>query len=468
MKQIAVSNKRRRRHGISPVRWTSLSFLAVIIVGSLLLTLPIANKGPVEPYINNLFISVSAVCVTGLSPIVLIDTYSVFGQVVVMLLIQIGGLGFFTFLYFFLYTTRARLSMSTKLVFQEALNQDNMHELPRILKTIISYTAGVEAVGAVFWAIALIPRYGIGKGICYGIWHSVSAFCNAGFDLLGSNSLIGWQNNFLINAVTAAEIVLGGIGFFVVLDLFDRIRAEKRRDLGFSVRRCVRKLSLHTKLVLVTTALLLVLGTIGFLGLEFHNPGTIGRMPLRWKIGTSFFQSVTARTAGFATVDMASLHTATKMLMCVLMFIGGSPGSTAGGIKTVTFALVILMIIGVCHGRDNVIVWGRKVRTNTVLQAFTVFALGLTACVIGVLILSITEPQQQVQNLMLEVFSAFGTVGLSASVTPTLSDVGKSVIMILMYMGRIGPISLMLLFTRISQKHRLNELKYPETDVMVG
>lgn len=463
-----TASRKKRKFSMSPTKLSALSFLAVIFVGSILLTMPFANKGPVKPYIDNLFVSVSAVCVTGLTPITLIDTYNVFGQVVVALLIQIGGLGFLTFLYFFFNITRRKISLTNKMVFQEALNQDNLRQLPRILKTIFIYTGTVEGIAAIIWGVALYPKYGLGTSIYYGIWHAISGFCNAGFDLLGSNSLINYQNNFLINFVACAEIILGGIGFFVVLDIHDKIKQEKSRRCQFSMKRFLHSLSLHTKIVLIMTATLLIGGTVFFLIFEFNNPKTIGHMSLPWKIGTSFFQSTTTRTAGFATVSMYDCTTASKILLSILMFIGGSPASTAGGIKTVTFALCALMVLSVYRGSDEVVFKGRRIKKRTILRAFSVFLLGLTACVLGMMIISISDPDLLLPNIMMEVFSAFGTVGLSASVTPTLSVVGKCVIMILMYTGRIGPVSLILLFARKSQNRAKKEIRYPDEDVIVG
>lgn len=464
----SVTTSRKKKQIMSPTKLTALSFLVVIFVGSILLTMPFANKGAVKPYIDNLFVSVSAVCVTGLTPITLIDTYNLFGQIVVMLLIQIGGLGFLTFLYLFYFITRRKISLSNKMVFQEALNQDNLQRLPRILKTIIIYTFTVEGIAAIIWGCALSPYYNLPTCIYYGIWHAVSGFCNAGFDLLGSTSLIHYQTNFWINFVAAAEIILGGLGFLVILDILDKIKRERSHECRFSFKHMIHSLSLHSKIVLMMTPFLLISGTILFLLFEFNNPKTIGHMSFAWKIGASFFQSTTMRTAGFATVSMYDLRSVTKILMCILMFIGGSPASTAGGIKTVTFALVVLMLVAVYRGREEVTFLGRRIKKRIVLRAFSIFALGLTACVLGVMILSISDPKLELANIMMEVFSAFGTVGLSASVTPTLSVIGKIVIMTLMYTGRIGPVSLILLFTRNSQNRASKEIKYPDEDVIVG
>lgn len=468
MNQISVPRNKRRKHLISPVKLTALSFLAVIIVGSLLLTTPLANKGAVKPYIDNLFVSVSAVCVTGLTPITLKDTYDIFGQIIVIVLTQIGGLGFLTFLYLFFYMTRKRISLENKMIFQEALNQDNLSQLPRILKTTIIYTAVVEGIAAILWMMVFIPRFGIAKGIYFGIWHAISGFCNAGFDLLGSDSLIHYATNPMVNFVAGAEIILGGIGFFVILDLHDKLKKEREKRGRFSFKRYVHSLRLHTKLVFITTIILLFGGAVLFFLLEHNNSATIGHMSLGNKLMTAFFMSTTTRTAGFTTVNMFNLHTATKLIMCLLMFIGGSPASTAGGIKTVTFALVFLMLRSVYHGNDQVYVLGRRIKKRTVLRAFSVVALGMTACVIGSLIMSVSDPWVSLADNFVEIFSAFGTVGLSASVTPGLSAIGKCIDMILMYTGRIGPVSLIMLFASRSYNDKHKKIRYPDEDVLVG
>lgn len=463
-----LAHREKKKTPMTPTKKIALSFLAVIIIGAVLLSSPIANKGAVAPIIDNLFISVSAVCVTGLAPITLIDTYNLFGQIVIMFLIQIGGLGFITFLYLVLHVSRRQISLKSKMVFTEALNQESFRKLPIILKTIFAYTFIVEGIAAILLSFVFVPEFGIIKGIYYGIWHAVSGFCNAGFDLLGSNSLIKYQNNALVNFIICSEIILGGIGFLVVRDLIDNFRKEKNRKTNFSFKRYLQSLTLHTKIVFIMTISLLVSGTVMFFLLEYNNPQTIGHMSLPWKIGTSFFQSTTTRTAGFATVSMYHLRSVTKILMCMLMFVGGSPASTAGGIKTVTFALVVMMLITVYKGQEEVVVFRRRVKKRIVLRAFSIFALGLTACIVATMILSITEGNKALADILMEVFSAFGTVGLSASLTPTLSVVGKLVIIVLMYMGRIGPISLMILFARKSQGHVSKEIRYPDEDVIVG
>lgn len=467
MKDIVLT---RRKHSgrLSAPKKVSLSFLAVIIIGAIVLSLPFSNKKEAASFLDNLFIATSAVCVTGLSPLTVVDQYNLFGQTVLIILVQIGGLGFLTFLYLFLFLARQRITLSRKLVFTEALNQNSLSMLPRLLKTIFIYTVSIETIGLIFFSMFFIPRLGALKGLYYGIWHSISAFCNAGFDLCGSTSLVAYYTNPIINFIVPFEIIMGGLGFIVVLDIHDKYIKEKRRSSSFSWRHLFGSFALHTKIVLMMTVSLIIIGTLLFFIMEFNNPATIGKMNLVDKLVVSFFQSVTTRTAGFSTVDMYSLNRITKILMCSLMFIGGSPASTAGGIKTVTFALVLLLMRTTYRGIEETTVFQRRIKKRTLVRAFSIFFLGLMLCIISSSIMLITEPKQDYLNILMEVFSAFGTVGLSASVTPALSIVGKCVDIILMYAGRIGPISLMILFTKRSHDKNTKEFKYPDEDVLVG
>lgn len=468
MKDIVLGKHRRNSSIFSAPKKVSLSFLAVILIGSLLLCLPFANKNHVASFLDNLFVSTSAVCVTGLTPITIVDQYNLFGQIVIIILVQIGGLGFLTFLYLFLFIARKKISLSRKMVFTEALNQTSLNVLPRLLKTIFIYTFVIEFIGFVFFSCFFIPRIGVVKGLYFGIWHSISAFCNAGFDLCGSTSLIAYNTNPILNFIVPFEIIMGGIGFIVVLDIHDKFKKELKRPSKFSWYHLFKSFALHTKIVLIMTVSLILFGTILFLIMEYNNPATIGKMPLLDKVIVSFFQSVTTRTAGFSSVDMYSLQRITKILMCGLMFIGGSPASTAGGIKTVTFALVLLLMRTVYRGGEETTVFQRRIKKRTLVRAFSVFFIGLMFCIISSAIMLATEPKQDYLNILMEVFSAFGTVGLSASVTPALSVIGKCIDILLMYTGRIGPISLIILFTTRSHEKNTKDFKYPDEDVLVG
>lgn len=456
-----------RQQSIPAGKLIAYSFLVIILIGSILLTLPFTNKITPTSYINNLFVATSAVCVTGLSPIVVREQYNVLGQLILIVLVQIGGLGFMTFLFLFLNIVRSKITLRNRALFQEALSQDNLALLPRLLRTIFIYTFGMELLGALLFSLVFVPEFGLIRGIYYGFWHAVSGFCNAGFDLLGSTSLIKYQLNPAINFIVCMLIITGGIGFRVVLDLYDKWQNESHKKTYFSFSRYCHSLMLHTKVVLITTLILLVSGTLLFLTMEFSNPATIGTFDPGQKLMVSFFQSTTTRTAGFATVDMASMNRVTKMMMCVYMLIGGSPASTAGGIKTVTFAMMVIMIYCVINGKSEVVIFNRRIKKRIMNQALSIVSISIAICIVALMMLLTIEPHIEVLDLAMEVFSAFGTVGLSCSVTPQLCSLSKLIVIVLMYTGRIGPISMMFLFSTRNAR-RQSEIKYPDEDVLIG
>ena len=451
----------------SPTRRIAFSFLVVILIGSLLLTLPISNADKIAPYINHLFIATSATCVTGLVPVVVVTQYTFFGQLVILCLIQIGGLGFLTLLNLMIVALKKKLSYTNKMVMQEALNQSSMRGITRYIKRTIKYTFTLELLGAALLAIRFIPDFGLLKGIYYSLFHAISAFCNAGFDILGSQSLIGYQNDILVNLVICFLIISGGLGFIVWIDLRMSWQKYKEKFRIFQLKRYLSTLSIHTKIVLIMTTFLLFSGTVLFLVLEFNNPETLG--PLSWfdKVLASFFQSTTLRTAGFATVNMGALQDQTKFFMSIFMFIGGSPAGTAGGIKTVTFAICILYVLSLVKGNDSVTLMKRTIPEQIVKRSMTITFVSVTIVIIGLFCLTIVEDKAFI-DLVFEVFSAFGTVGLTANVTPLLSNIGKIIIMILMYIGRIGPITMVLVFAKRYNQMKGKNIIYPNGDVLIG
>ena len=462
MKEVIVRGKKKRM--IKPTRQIALSLLAVIFIGSLLLTLPIANNGTPARYLDHLFVATSATCVTGLVPYPTVDQYSLFGQIVILCLIQIGGLGFLTFMTLIYVKARKRLSFTSKLVVQEALNVNSLNNLSHFLRNIVIYTFLFEGIGALLLCSQFIPDYGLFKGLYMGVFHSISAFCNAGFDIIGASSLVPYQNNLIINFTICILIIMGGLGFCVWFDIANKIKE------GFSFRksavRIFKSLELHSKLVLTTTVFLLISGTILVYLLEYKNPNTIGGMDGGYKLMGAFFQSTTLRTAGFATIDCAQLTVATKFIMCIYMFIGGSPAGTAGGVKTVTFAVIMITLKSLFKGDDNVNVFKRRIEIDFLKRSLCIFIFSLALVVVGLFCLTITEEQSFI-DLCFEAFSGFATVGLTAGLTPSLSDVGKIVIIILMYIGRIGPITMMLSFMRKSQKNTGN-MVFPKGEIIIG
>lgn len=446
----------------SPTRIIAFSFFAVIVIGSLLLSLPICHSVDI-PYIDHLFTAVSATCVTGLVTVTVCEEYTLLGQIVIILMIQIGGLGFLTLLSMFFVKFKKRLSYSNKMIMQEALNQNTLNDIGLFIQRVIQYTFAFEGLGAIFLMIEFIPEFGLFKGIYYSIFHSISAFCNAGFDILGSTSLIGYQSNVLVNIVISSLIIAGGLGFIVWIELKERIMKLIYKKI--SLKKVIGTLSLHSKIAIITTAILLLSGTVLFFLLEYDN--TISHLSFGDKLLTSYFQSVTLRTAGFASVDMGMLKDATKFIMCIFMFIGGSPAGTAGGLKTVTFAIIVLSCISLTQGKEKVSVFRRTIDSMVARRALMIALISLSMTFIALLILSITENKSFI-DLMFEVYSAFATVGLTASLTPYLTSIGKIVIMILMFIGRIGPLTMMLLFVKKHNQLNGKEIEYPDGDVLIG
>ena len=460
-------HKSKKKKSFSPMRRIAFSFFMVILIGSFLLACPFSNQGTIAPYIDHLFIATSATCVTGLVPVVVADQYTLIGQLVIILLIQIGGLGFLTLLNMFIYALRKRLTYTNKIIMQEALNQNSMAAIGIYIKRVIKYTAFFELMGAVLLSLVFVPEFGVVKGLYYGLWHSISAFCNAGFDVIGPNSLIPYQTNILVNLTIAGLIIAGGLGFVVWIDLRMSWRHYKENFKFFKLKTFFSSLSLHTKVVLVATISLLLGGTLVILFLEYNNPGTIGSLSFGDKVLASFFQSTTTRTAGFASVNMAALHDSTKLFMSILMFIGGSPAGTAGGIKTVTLVISLMYIFSLQNGHETVSMFKRRVDDQVVKRSLTISILSFFICSLGLFILSMNEGADFI-DLIFEVFSAFGTVGLSAALTPTLTVLGKIVIIILMYIGRIGPMTMVLVFAKKYKQKKGQDIMYPTADVLIG
>ncbi|MFQ8706352.1 MAG: TrkH family potassium uptake protein [Thomasclavelia sp.] len=466
--KVGILKKKREHHTMRPTRQIAFSFFAVILIGSILLSLPICNNGAPTNYLNNLFIATSATCVTGLVPVVTSEQFNLLGQLVIIILIQIGGLGFLTFLNLLLVMIKKKISLTNKIVLQEALNQPSLNAIPKFLKNVIKYTFIVEGIGAILLSFVFIPEYGILKGIYYSVFHAISAFCNAGFDVLGSNSLIGYQTNIIITLVIPGLIIMGGLGFIVWFDIAQAVKKEFNKPSKFNWLHLFKSFSLHTKIVLIVTFILLFMGTILFYLCEFYNPDTLGKLNLFDQLQVSFFQSTTLRTAGFASVDIASLYPYTKFMMCIFMFIGGSPAGTAGGIKTVTFAISILMVYNIYHGRKEVAVFARRIPKRLIIRSFAIITIGISLALTSIFILSISEDAPFI-DIIFEAISAFGTVGLSASLTPSLTAIGKIIIMILMFVGRIGPITMIISFARKSYINAgKKEVRYTDGNILLG
>ncbi len=444
---------------LRPTQIIILGFLAVILFGALLLTLPISSKsGAGTPFIDALFTATSATCVTGL---VVVDTaahWSVFGQLVILAMIQVGGLGFITMACLVSFLLRRKISLRERLIMVESFNQSEIQGIVWLARRVLTVTFVVELSGALILSARLIPEFGLLGGAYRGTFMAVSAFCNAGFDVIGKYgefvSLMPYVGDFVINVTVMGLIVFGGLGFFVWADLY-----RYKPGVGYQFK-------LQTILVLTVTAILIVGGAAMIFAFEYHNPQTIGNLPLPQKILASFFQSVTTRTAGFNTIDQAAMSDMSKLVSMILMFIGGSPGSTAGGIKTVTLAVILVTVYNVVRGRKSVNVLGKHIGHGIILRALSIALIGVMVLFVGVVILSATE-EAGLQVLLYEAVSAFGTVGVTQSLTPDLTSVGKCVIMVLMFFGRVGVLTIGFAIAA-KQNDGANKIRYPRVQLMVG
>lgn len=442
-----------------------VGFALVILLGGFLLALPICNAdGKWLDFTDALFTSCTAVCVTGLVTIVPAVQFTLLGKVILLLLIQIGGLGIIVCTMGAFLILRRQITIRNRMLIQENFNLNTMTGLVALLIYVIRGTFFVEGIGALLYGFQFVPEYGFFRGIWYAVFHSISAFCNAGIDILGANSLQSYQGNPLMNFTTIFLIISSGLGFLVWQDLTRMVKRIVRREA--TVLRSLQKLRLHTKLALSVTLILIFGGTLFFFCLEYTNPQTLGGLSLGQKWMAALFQSVTTRTAGFFTIPQNLFREPSKLVSCILMFIGGSPGGTAGGIKTVTVAVLLLTCGSVLSGNADTECFHRRIPATNVRTGFSVFTVSFLATLIGTGIIMATESTGLMPALY-EVTSAVATVGLSEGLTPVLSAAGKLVIILLMYMGRLSPVTLALLFAG-KFSGRKNSRKLAEERVMVG
>lgn len=461
---LTLREKLMRKLG--PTRLLALSFLLLIFLGAILLGLPFTNKtGQALNFLDSLFIATSATCVTGLVPTALFSQYNIWGHTVILLLIQIGGLGVMSLIAFALTMMKQRLHHSEKKMIQDALNKDDLQDVPRFLRNIIQYTFIFEGLGAALLALRFVPLYGLKQGLYNAVFLSVSAFCNAGMDNFSLVSLADFAADPLVNGVVAVLIVTGGLGFAVWFDLRKRLPEWFRRKQP--LRRVVISLTVHSKIVLLMTGGLLVSGMLLVLFVEFNNPATLGAMNFFEKLQAAFFQSVTLRTAGFSTLDFSGLSDTSLFFMLIYMLIGGSPGGTAGGIKTTAVVMMFLIIRAQLANNDKVTLFKRTIPNSTFHRAFVITITYILILFVSIFILSITESVGFLP-LVFEAVSAIATVGLSAGVTPLLSDIGKMIIIILMFVGRVGPITIVLSMVKFKRLHKPSEVLYPQGDILIG
>jgi trk system potassium uptake protein TrkH len=441
-----------KKINLSPPQILVTGFAIIILLGALLLMLPISSTtGETLPFVDALFTATSATCVTGL---VVVDTgtyFSTFGQVVIVLLIQIGGLGFMTMATLFSLVLKRKISLKDRLILQEAMNQNSVEGIVRLIRKVLLYSLVIESSAALMFAIRWSFDMPIGRALYFGVWHAVSMFNNAGFDLFGEyQSFTKYVADPIVNFVAMFLIVSGGIGFIVLSDVFE---FRKRR-----------KLSLHSKVVLSMTSVLIVIGALVIFIFEFTNSRTLAQLSWSGKIWGSFFQSVTPRTAGANTLDIGSLRQATQFFMIILMFIGASPGSTGGGIKTTTFTILVGSVGSMIRGRTDLVLFRYRMAGERVFKALTITMLALFLVLAVAMVLSTTEDASFL-SILFETTSAFGTVGLTMGLTGKLTVIGKIIISFTMFAGRLGPLTLAY---ALGPKKGKELYRHPEGKIIIG
>ncbi len=437
-----------------------LSFILAAFVGSILLSLPVSSaSGQSVRYIDALFTATTSICVTGLVTLPTVSTWSVFGQIVILLLIQIGGLGIITIMSAILISFNRRLGLKSRILIHDAFNLNSLSGIVIFLKKVVIGTFIVEGIGALMYMTVFIPQYGL-RGIWISVFNSVSAFCNAGIDIMSENSLCDYAVNPMVNLTTSMLVILGGIGYIVWWDVIRVTRNIRTQKL-----RCFSYLTLQSKIALSSTAILLLGGALLFFIFEYNNPLTIKDLSLFDKIQVSFFQSVTTRTAGFASVPQQNLTNASSVVALFLMFIGGSPVGTAGGVKTVTMAAVLFGALAAIKNKEDVSLFSRRISKQAISKAASVITVSFMIMFISTVLLSAVT-DAQILDVAYETVSATATVGLTRDLTPSLNLWGKIVIIVTMYLGRVGPISLLVAFNIKNEKK--NIIKDPIEKINVG
>ena len=445
----------RKLTRISTTRLIALAFASIILIGTLLLMTPAASRSGIGcSFRGALFTATSATCVTGLT---LFDTWtqwSGFGQIVILTLIEIGGLGFMSAASIFVFVLHRRVGMKQRLVMAQSLSVEDMSSVVDLQKVVLKGSLSIQAIGAAILFLRFWPEVGLRKALHWGVFHSISAFCNAGFDIMGcfdpGTSVMGYNTDYVVCLTLMALVVLGGLGFFVWEEV---VRV-----------RCFKKLSVYTKLVLIITLSLLLFGTVSFAILEWDNPATLGGMSWHHKLLNAAFQSVTVRTAGFIAVNQEALTEASKAVSTVLMLIGGSSGSTAGGMKTVTILVMILFLAARARGRETVTVFKKTIPNSQILDALTIASVMIGLAVFGGVFISATSGFSFTDALY-ESASAIATVGLSAAGTANMSVLSQYLIIIYMYFGRVGVLTIALGFL---QDKKAERYRYAETKLMIG
>lgn len=445
---------------LSTTQTILLSFLLAILIGSALLALPVsASDGAAIPYIDALFTATTSICVTGLVTVPTYSAWSPFGQVVILFLIQIGGLGVVTIMSGLMISLHRRIGIKDRMLIQDAFNLNTLSGMVKFIRKVIAGTFLVEGIGALLYMTVFVPEFGA-RGVWISVFNAVSAFCNAGMDVISENSLCTYVHNPVINIVTSLLIVFGGIGYIVWWDIVGVLKNIRRQKL-----KCFANLTLHSKIALSVTGVLILAGTTAIFIFEYNNPLTMGSFSLFDKLQASLFQSITTRTAGFATIPQEDLTNASAITSLLLMFIGGSPVGTAGGIKTVTFAVLITSAFATMRTHSEAELFQRTIPKHAVSKAVAVVSMAFIILFTATLLLSAVTDADAL-DIVYETVSAAATVGLTRNLTSDLNLWGRIIIIITMYLGRVGPISLMIALN--TKKETKNIIKNPTEDISVG
>ncbi|EFM25353.1 potassium uptake protein, TrkH family [Peptoniphilus duerdenii ATCC BAA-1640] len=428
-----------------------MSFLIVILIGATLLSLPIASvDGNSVGFVNSFFTASSATAVTGLVVANTATQWTMFGKVVIITLIQIGGLGTITLFSIATVLLGKKVSLQQRLLVKEQLNITSMSGIVKWVIYVTKITFLIEFTGALLLSFSLIPKYGFITGVWYSIFHAISAFCNAGFDLFG-DSIVSYSGDIYINMIICGLVIMGGLGFLVYMDIYNS--------------RNFRNLKMHSKVVISVSALLLIIGTVATLLIEYNNSLSIGDFGFGHKVLASFFQSTVTRTAGFNSIDIGQVHDATAIIYILLMFIGGSPASTAGGLKTTTFAVMIFSTIGMVRGEHDIVIFNRKIDKEVILRALAITIVCISLVITVTMAVAIIEHDRfEFLDILFESVSAFGTVGMTRGITPHLSDISKIILGFTMFIGRVGPTTIAVGL----MKTKPSSIKYASGKILVG
>ncbi|MCU9614603.1 TrkH family potassium uptake protein [Caldibacillus lycopersici] len=438
---------KRRMFQLSPPQILASGFFVLILLGTFLLKLPFATSASIS-WLDAVFTATSATTVTGLAVVDTGTTFTTFGEVIIMLLMQFGGLGFMTFAVLFFLMFKKKIGLQERVLIQESLNQTALGGLVQLVKALFIFSISIEAIGFILLSIKWVPAFGWQTGMYQSLFHTIASFNNAGFSLWPDN-LTSYAGDPLVNIVITGLFITGGIGFTVLVDLWNK--------------KNFKHLSLHSKMMLVGTLGINVIATLLLFILEYSNPGTLGSLSLPDKLWGAYFQAVTTRTAGFNSIDIGAMTTPSLLLMMLLMFVGAGSSSTASGIKVTTFIVLILATYSYLRGKDETIIYNRAIKKQAILKALAITIISFMLIFVTIFLLTITE-NAPFLSIVFEVVSAFGTVGLTTGITADLTSIGKCIIIVMMFIGRIGPLTIAFLFT----KQKSSSIRYPEEDIFIG